>query len=62
MILDELELEKSEELAQRLWIQENYQAFAFAPWHDETGEPLRATMDYSGDEEFLEAWMKDLRW
>jgi len=61
MILDELELEKSEELAQRLWTQENYQAFAFAPWHDETGEPLQATMDYSGDGEFLEVWMKDLR-
>ena len=61
MILDELELEKSEELARRLWTQENYQAFAFAPRHDETGKPLQATMGYSRDEEFLEAWMKDLR-
>lgn len=62
MILDELELEKSEELAQRLWTQENYQAFASAPWHDATGEPRLATIRDSGDVEFLEAWMRDLRW
>lgn len=62
MILDELDLDKSEELAQRLWTQESYQTFAFAPLHDETGEPLQANINNSGDEEFLEAWAIDLRW
>jgi hypothetical protein len=61
MILDELELEKSDELARRLWTQEKYQAFALAPSHDKTGNPLQVTRGHSGDEKFLDAWMNDLR-
>ena len=62
MILDELELEEGEELARRIGAQENYQAFAFAPWHEETGKPVQKPAGYSGDEEFLDTWMKDLGW
>jgi hypothetical protein len=62
MILDELELDESEELARRIGAQEHYQAFAFAPWHDETARPVQKPIDYIGDEEFLDTWMRDLRW
>ncbi|KIW09895.1 hypothetical protein PV08_11996 [Exophiala spinifera] len=61
MILDELELERSGELARRLSTQVSYHAFHFAPRSDEAGEPFSRTMDYSGDKEFLEFWAEDLR-
>ena len=61
MILDELELERSEELAMRVWTQKAYGAFDFAPRPDEAGKPLRAAMSCSGDEDFLAKWIVDLQ-
>lgn len=62
MILDELELEESEELERRIGAQEKYQEFDFAPSHDEAGKPIQKTVGYREDEEFLDTWMQDLRW
>jgi hypothetical protein len=59
IILDELELERSEELARRQRAQSMYQAFDFAPWHEETEVP--DTLYVSEEDEFLDAWMEDLR-
>ena len=61
MILDEFELEKSEELARRIWIQEYYQVFDYHRLRDQTANPIGKPIRESGDEEFLEAWAEDVR-
>lgn len=61
MILDEIEVERGKELARRLLTQEYYQAFDFAPRHDETGKPYQKALAQTGDDEFLVAWLEDLR-
>jgi hypothetical protein len=61
MILDETEPKRGQELALRLLTQEYYQAFDFAPRHDETGKPCQTALAQTGDDEFLNAWLEDLR-
>lgn len=60
MVLDEVGLESSEELARRLRVQESFQNFNFAASYDLTGDPVEIPLDQSGDGDFLEAWIKDL--
>jgi hypothetical protein len=61
MVVDGLGLEKGEEIAELLLAQREFHRIPKHGWYYYTGWPVKVAIDRSGDNEFLEAWWKDLR-